>query len=64
MSRWTPPQWNEDTPALVREAWRVRVFDEVAADHAARKQKAEMRHAVLAGLVIGIAGSAAIFLLA
>ena len=63
MSRWTTPEMNEDTPAIVREAWRSQLFDDLAEKRTERTRKAGMNVAVLMGVVLGVAGSAAIYLL-
>ncbi len=62
MSRWTMPEMNEDTPAIVRDAWRKQLFDDLAEKRTERENKAGMTLAALAGVIIGIAGSTAIFL--
>jgi hypothetical protein len=56
------PARTEDTPSVVREAWRARLFDELAEKSARRRQASAMRLAVLTGVAIGAAGSVLIYL--
>jgi hypothetical protein len=61
MSRWTP-EMDEHTPAIVREAWRRQLFDDLAEQRAARTRKSHMGTAVVMGVIFGLASSAAIYL--
>ena len=64
MSRWTPPEADELTPAVVREARRAQLFDDLAQKREARRRAASMRQAVLMGVLAGVLGSAALHVFA
>lgn len=52
----------KDTPGIVREAWRAQLYDELAAKAAQRRRGASVRQAALVGVLIGIAGSVALYM--
>lgn len=61
MSQWMP-EMDEHTPAMVREAWRRQLFDDLAEQRTEREHKGGMKMAVAIGVIAGVAGSAAIYL--
>ncbi len=63
MARWTIPEMDEHTPALVRNAWRKPVADAVIQEQPPETSAAHWRWTVLAGVALGTLGSLTILLL-
>jgi hypothetical protein len=52
-----PAHAGDETPAIVRDAMRVQLLDELAEKSAQRRRAAKMRRTVFAGVVLGVIGA-------